>query len=112
LQQLRDDFVRSPAVQTLMPRVRCAGTVEAEDGSAFARADSVEVRTVQGKVFASPPIRFAKGNAQSPLSREELWLKFADCLGDEFATAAKSKAFESLMTLDRLSGTSELLGLR
>ena len=112
LQQLRDDFVRSPAVQTLMPRVRCAGTVEAEDGSAFARADSVEVRTVQGKVFASPPIRFAKGNAQSPLSREELWLKFADCLGDEFAAAAKSRAFESLMRLDRLSGASELLGLR
>ncbi|MGP0092514.1 MAG: MmgE/PrpD family protein [Xanthobacteraceae bacterium] len=111
LQQLRDDFVKSPTVQALMPRVRCAATVEAEEGSAFARADSVEIRTAQGKTFASPPIRFAKGSTQSPLSREELWLKFSDCLGDDFAPPTKAKAFESLMTLDRLDGTSELLRL-
>src|ERR1700674_1807507 len=112
LQQLRDDFVKNPAVQALMSRVRCAATVEAEEGSAFARADSVEIRTAQGKIFASPPIRFAKGSTQSPLSREELWRKFADCLGDDFATPAKTKAFESLMMLDRLNGTSDLLRLQ
>jgi 2-methylcitrate dehydratase PrpD len=49
LQQLRDDFVKSPAVQALMPRVHCAATVEAEEGSAFARADSVAIRTARGK---------------------------------------------------------------
>jgi 2-methylcitrate dehydratase PrpD len=112
LQQLRDDFVKSPAVQSLMPRVHCSATVEAEEGSAFARADSVAIKTTQGKIFASPPIRFAKGSAQSPLSREELWLKFSDCLGEEFATAAKAKAFESLMMLDRLNGTGDLLRLQ
>jgi 2-methylcitrate dehydratase PrpD len=109
LSQLRDDFVRSPAVQALMPRVECAATVEADPASGFAVSDAVEIRTAQGKVFASPPVRFAKGSAQSPLSREELWQKFSDCLGDDFPAPTKSKAFESLMTLERLERPRDVL---
>ena len=80
-------------------------------GSAFAPSEKVEITTLDGKVLASEPIVFAKGSKQRPLSREELRTKFADCLGDDFR-AAKSKAFEKLMNLERLNSAADLLSLR
>ena len=56
----------------------------------------------------SGPVEFAKGSHRRPLSRDELWAKFADCLGAQFAEAAKSRTFEKLMMLDRLNGAGDL----
>ena len=64
-----------------------------------------------GKVLVSEPIVYAKGSKQRPLSREELRVKFADCLGDGFSDRAKSKAFEKLMNLERLNAAADLLAL-
>jgi 2-methylcitrate dehydratase PrpD len=111
LAQMRDDFVRSPPIQALIPRVSTTTTTETMEGSAFAAAEKVEITTVGGKVFASEPIVYAKGIAQRPLSREELQAKFADCLGDGFSEGAKAKAFDKLMNLERLNATSELMAL-
>jgi 2-methylcitrate dehydratase PrpD len=111
LSQLSDEFVRSPPIQSLMPRVSTTTTTETMDGSAFAPSEKVEITTVGGKTLASEPIVFAKGSQQRPLSREELRTKFVDCLGDGFSAGAKTNVFEKLMNLERLNAAADLLSL-
>ena len=108
LRELTDEFVRRPEVQAIFPRVSLAGTAITTAGSNFAPADAVEITTVTGETLKSGPVEYAKGSHQRPLSRDELWIKFADCLGAEFPDAKKSHAFENLMMLDRLNGASDL----
>jgi 2-methylcitrate dehydratase PrpD len=108
LAELTDGFVRRPDVQAIFPRVALTATEETVDGPAFAPADSVEITTKNGQKHNSGPVEYAKGSHQQPLSRDELFEKFADCLGADFQDAKKSRAFESLMMLDRLNGTGDL----
>jgi 2-methylcitrate dehydratase PrpD len=111
LAQMRDDFVRSPPIQSLMPLVSTTTTSETMHGSAFAPSEKVEITTLAGKIFASDPIVHAKGSKQRPLSRDELHAKFDDCLGNEIPGPKKNKAFDKLMNLERLNSASDLLAL-
>jgi 2-methylcitrate dehydratase PrpD len=112
LSQLTDKFVGNREVQSLIPRVSTATTTETMNGSAFAPSESVEIRTVNGEVFASEPVVHAKGSMQRPLSRTELQDKFIDCLGDDLAAKAKSDTFEKLMSLERLNSAADILSLQ
>ena len=107
LSELTDEFARRSDVQALFARVSFA-TIEDVDSSAFAPADSVEITTCDGATLDSGPVKYAKGSHQRPLSRDELWAKFTDCLGAQFVAAAKSRTFEKLMMLDRLNGAGDL----
>jgi 2-methylcitrate dehydratase PrpD len=111
LRELTDDFVRRPEVQAIFPRVSLEGTTATKAGSNFAPADAVEITTVSGETLRSGPVECAKGSYQRPLSRDELWAKFADCLGAQFPDAKKSRAFENLMMFDRLNGAGDLASL-
>ncbi len=108
LTELTDEFVLRPEVQAIFPRVSLTGTAATMAGSNFAPADSVEITTVSGETLKSGPVEYAKGSHQRPLSRDELWQKFADCLGAEFLVAQKSRAFDKLMMFDRLNGAGDL----
>lgn len=109
LSELTDDFVRQPAIQAIFPRVTIEATMTATlEGSALAAFDTVEIVTVGGKTLTSGKIEYAKGSHQHPVSRNELWIKFADCLGSDITDATKSCAFENLMILERLNGASDL----
>ena len=108
LSELTDEFVRRSDVQALFPRVSFTTTAEGMDGSAFAPADAVEITTHDSATFDSGPVKYARGSHQRPLSRDELWAKFTDCLGAQFSDAEKSRAFEKLMMLDRVNGTGDL----
>jgi 2-methylcitrate dehydratase PrpD len=111
LSELTDDFVRSPPIQSLMPRVSATTTTETLDGSAFAPSEKVEITTLRGELLASEPIVFAKGSRERPLSHDELQAKFSDCLGDRFSSSTKTKAFDKLMNLERLNSAADLLSL-
>jgi 2-methylcitrate dehydratase PrpD len=108
LAELTDAFVRRPDVQAMFPRVSFTTTDATMPGSAFAPADSVAITTTSGETLQSGPIEYAKGSHQHPLSREELWEKFADCLGEEYPDTRKSSAFENLMMFDRLNGAADV----
>lgn len=108
LAELTDEFVLRPDVQAIFPRVDFETTTATMEGSAFAPADAVEITTVGGETLKSGPIEYAKGSHQRPLSRDELWVKFADCLGAQFPDSQKTRAFENLMAIDRLNGTGDL----
>jgi len=108
LRELTDEFVLRPEVQAIFPRVSFEGTTATQPGTAFAPADSVEITTTGGKTLKSGPVEYAKGSHQRPLTRDELYVKFADCLGEEFAATKKSRVFENLMIFDRLNGAGDL----
>jgi 2-methylcitrate dehydratase PrpD len=108
LPELTDDFVRQPAVQTMFPRVSFETTTATMEGSALAPSDAVELVTRHGLSFKSGEVFYAKGSHQLPLSRQELWTKFADCLGADVPDDAKARAFGNLMILERLKGPAEL----
>ena len=100
--------MRRPDVQAIFPRVALTGTAAIKAGSNFAPADEVEITTVTGETLKSGPVEYAKGSHERPLSRTELWTKFADCLGAEFPDVKKTRTFENLMMLDRLNGAGDL----
>lgn len=108
LAELTDSFVRRPDVQAIFSRVSFSPIDATMDGSAFAPADSVEITTRAGEMLNSGPVEYAKGSHRHPLSREELFGKFADCLAAQFQDAKKSRTFENLMMLDRLNGAGDL----
>jgi 2-methylcitrate dehydratase PrpD len=108
LAELTDGFVQRADVQAIFPRVSLEGTMATREGSNFAPADAVEITTITGETLKSGPVEYAKGSHQIPLSRDELWGKFANCLGGQFPEARKSRAFENLMMLDRLNGAGDL----
>ena len=109
LRELTDDFVLRREVQAIFPRVILTGTTAVKEGSNFAPSDEVEITTTAGETLKSGPVEFAKGSHKRPLTREELWTKFADCLGAEVADGKKSRAFENLMMFDRLNGAGDLV---
>ena len=109
LAEVTDEFVLRPEVQAIFPCVSLAATTATQAGTAFAPADSVQITTTTGDTLKSGPVEYAKGSHQRPLSRDELWVKFADCLGAEFPDAKKSRAFENLMVLDRLNSAGDLV---
>lgn len=108
LVELTDSFVRNRDVQAIFPRVSITATDAAMEGSAFAPADSVEITTKSGETHKSGPVEYAKGSHQQPLSQEELFGKFADCVDASFQGAKKSRTFEKLMMFDRLNRVGDL----
>jgi 2-methylcitrate dehydratase PrpD len=109
LAELTDDFVRKPEVQALMGRVTFETTPETMAGLSFAPFDAVAIRTVSGETLESGPVERAKGSHQKPLSEQELWTKFADCMGRGLSTPAASRAFERLMSLEHLNSATHLV---
>jgi len=109
LAELTDDFVRKPEVQALMGRVTIETTPETMAGLPFAPFDAVAIRTVSGETLESGPVERAKGSHQKPLSEQELWTKFADCMGRELSAPATSRAFERLMSLEHVNSAAHLV---
>jgi len=90
LPQVTDEQVRRADIQALMGKVR-ARTVPAgcPVEPSFALHDGVEITLLDGTVFDSGPIRFARGHAQNPLTNEELRGKFLGCAGPHEQDRAK-----------------------
>lgn len=111
LEQLTDAFVTSADVQSFFARVSCETTTDRLEGSAFAPFDRVEIRTTGGITLKSEPVRYAKGSYRNPLSRDEFWVKFADCLGDKIPRANQEPLFSLFLNLERTAGVAEIVAL-
>jgi 2-methylcitrate dehydratase PrpD len=109
LSELTDSFVTRPDIQALMGRVSTETTTETMADLSFAPFDAVVVRTASGDVLESGPIERAKGSHDKPLSRDELWTKFSDCMTRERSAPVTSRAFERLMALEGLNSAAELV---
>ena len=106
LSELTDRFVAQPAVRETMGKVRITtvDTVCPID-PAFALTHRVVLVLANGRTLDSGEIRFARGNAKLPLSKEDLAAKFLDC-----TSAARDIDGPSLY--DALTRLEELAAIR
>lgn len=81
LRELTDEFVRRPDIQALMEKVEIVTTADYDaDLPGAAPADSVVVQLADGRTVAGEPVVRATGHPSRPLSDQQLYDKFADCL--------------------------------
>jgi 2-methylcitrate dehydratase PrpD len=81
LRELTDDFVRRPDIQALMRTVEIVTTTQYDpELPGAAPEDQVTVRLADGRVIAGQPVARATGHPSRPLSEQQLYDKFADCL--------------------------------
>jgi len=89
LAQLRDEYVRTPAVQACFARVRPYVIDQADpEDPTFSAYDEVRLVLEDGRELASGPVRTATGDARNPLSDAELRRKFEDCVGRNASAGA------------------------
>jgi 2-methylcitrate dehydratase PrpD len=81
LRELTDGFVQRPDIQALMKKVEIVTTTTYDDDMpGAALTDSVVVRLADGRTVAGEPVARATGHPSRPLSDQQLYDKFADCL--------------------------------
>lgn len=81
LRELTDSFVQRDDVQDLMRKVEVVTTTEYDpDMPGAALRDSVSVELTDGRVIDGEPVSRATGHPSRPLSDQQLFEKFADCL--------------------------------
>jgi 2-methylcitrate dehydratase PrpD len=108
LSELTDGFVSRPEVQAQFGKVRTLTTdTRCPVEPIFALADRVRVRTTTGRELDSGEVRFARGNAKSPLALHELREKFVDCAAT--APVDAGTLFDGFCALDRVPDLGRLL---
>jgi 2-methylcitrate dehydratase PrpD len=81
LQELTDDFVRRPDIQALMQKVEIVTTTAYDpELSGAAPHDKVTVSLGDGRTVEGEPVIRATGHPSRPLTDQQIYDKFADCL--------------------------------
>jgi 2-methylcitrate dehydratase PrpD len=110
LRDLTDKFVRSAVVRGLMARVAIdIDPVEEAGTSGYAPYDTVQVKLAGGTVLDSAQVRHAKGDPQAPLSADQLWIKFEDCVAWSKLKLDAKKLFAQLQQLEKLASANALV---
>lgn len=110
LSSLQQDHRARPALASLMTcceRVPLQARDPQREG--FAPEDRMEIIFRQGDTFSSLPVRYATGDARSPLSDEQLREKFGDCLRWAGMTTDSDTLWRQLQTIEQLSRVDELI---
>ena len=93
LAEVDDPFVQRAETQALMQRVTVDPDQREDPLNGYAPFDQVTIHTKDGRTLVSAPVTVARGATEAPLSDNELWIKFEDCLHHEAApTARKGKS--------------------
>ena len=113
LSELTDSFVRGDEVQRLIRCVEVQTTEERISAeSIFAPFDRVTLTLADGKTLESAQVVAARGDADLPLSRDELWAKFEDCLAQGAYGRGEARAlFDALDDMPNLASMADLPSL-
>lgn len=103
LNELHDDFVQTRTVQDLMKKV-VVEPDDREDPDEPGRSpyDLVTVEVADGRRIEGPKVRDIRGGPALPLSRDELWAKFSDCVRVSKVSIDAAQLFDAMMTLETL----------
>lgn len=109
LNELQDDFVQTQEVQALMRKVEVVPD-DREDPEQPGRSpyDLVTIEVADGRKIESPKVRDIRGGPVLPLSRDDLWTKFSDCVRVSKVKIDAAGLFETLMSLEKLDDASKL----
>ena len=104
LRELTDNFVRRPDIQALMKKVEIVTTshYDAEMPGA-APHDQVSVTLSDGRTIQGTPVSRATGHPSRPLTDEQIFEKFADCLDAGQSLIPANILFKRLSGIQSLS---------
>lgn len=108
LNELTDEFVRTPEIATNLSKVKCTTVDETISGLPMAPDDRVSVVLADGRVLEHAPVVHAKGSWERPLSRDELREKFIDCATRRFDDRHAQALFEQLWNVTDLASVRDL----
>jgi 2-methylcitrate dehydratase PrpD len=104
LRELTDAFVTRPDIQKLMKKVEIVTTSTYDPELPGAAAhDQVTVRLTDGSSIEGVPVARATGHPSRPLSDQELYDKFADCLDVGSSTIPADVLFKRLSAIQSIS---------
>lgn len=110
LRQLTDEFVSGPVVQRLIKTVDIEVDEAEEPGtSGYAFHDSVRVRLKDGEELRSKPVRVARGDPRLPLTQDDMWKKFEDCVAWSALPIDAHRLFDRLAKLEKLNSCRMLV---
>jgi 2-methylcitrate dehydratase PrpD len=108
LAELTDAFVMRPDVRAMMARVHIKVDPAADPADPDAQPkDRLIVRLKDGTRLERR-LDHPRGHPERPISAEELWEKFADCVRSGLSPEGARLLFDKLQHLDRLQSLSEL----
>ncbi len=108
LAELTDGFVNRPEVRSIFGRVQIATTnTVCPTEPSLSASDRVVVETADGRVYDSGEVADTRGDAGSPVTREELRTKFLDCVAGAPGIAGEA-LFEQLMQLETIADVGSI----
>jgi 2-methylcitrate dehydratase PrpD len=72
----------------------------------------VEIKRTDGTVLKSEQVRHARGDPRAPLSDDDLWTKFEDCVTWSKLKLDARKIFTQLHSLEKLASANDLFPRR
>jgi 2-methylcitrate dehydratase PrpD len=113
LAELTDGFVQRKEVQALQRKVAIAPDDRPDlNRSGAAPYDLVVIETNDGRRLESARITDERGSPQLPLSTDELWVKFENCLAIGNPSLSARAIFDALLSIEHQRGVSAFSGLR
>jgi 2-methylcitrate dehydratase PrpD len=111
VREFTPEFVNTPAVQSLMRRIRTEFDPEIEAKGWDKIRSRVEVTLRDDQKFVREADERYRGGPDHPLSDAELQSKFIDCTGQLLSVDVREKIFKSLAGLEKLDTMAELIAL-
>ena len=112
LRELTDAFVQRPDIQALMSKVEIVTTTDYDpELSGAAPADYVTVALANGSTIVGAPVKRATGHATRPLTEQQLYDKFADCLhvgGSDIPAETLFKRLSAIQSMTAREVTAHL----
>ena len=113
LAELTDGFVQRKDVQALQRKVTIAPDDRPDPNrSGAAPYDLVVIETNDGRRLESARITDERGSPQLPLSTDELWVKFENCLAIGNPSLSARAIFDALLSIEHQRGVSAFSRLR
>lgn len=111
LAEFTDAFVQRADVQALMKRVHVQPLPEDARKPGYSVHDRVEIVTRSGRRLDSGPVTRLRGSAEVPLTRADLWAKFAGCLAVGNPRIDAAALFDALMAIEAVPTARDLARL-
>jgi len=104
LRELTDAFVQRPDIQALMRKVEIVTTADYDpEAPGAAPRDQVTVTLADGSVVDGQPVARATGHPSRPLTEQQLYDKFADCLEVGASPIPAEILFERLSAIQSIT---------
>lgn len=107
--ELADEVVLRPDLQAFYPKVKLIPVDEVDERDpVFSPSESVKMTLFSGEVIESGPILSVPGQADEPLTREQLWGKFRECTAKTHSDDEARELFDALQRIDSLPSAQAL----